>query len=84
MDYAKVADVIVFYFAPETAAPVSLLELGMYSGTGKVVVCCPPGFYKKGNIQMVCLRYNITLLETLDQLKEHVRERLLEVNLSLR
>lgn len=78
MDYAKVADVIVFYFAPGIAAPISLLELGMYAETGKAIVCCPSGFYKKGNVQMVCLRYNITLLDTLDSLKEHVRGRLVK------
>jgi hypothetical protein len=76
MDYAKIADVIVFYFAPGTLTPVTLLELGMYAGTGKAVVCCPPGFYKRGNVQIVCLRYSIPLLEGLEELKGAVRERL--------
>ncbi|PSN69011.1 hypothetical protein BS50DRAFT_549539 [Corynespora cassiicola Philippines] len=78
MDYAKVADVIVFHFAPGTLTPVTLLELGMYAGTGKAVVCCPQGFYKKGNVQMVCLRYNIPLLDSVDKLEEEVRRRLME------
>jgi hypothetical protein len=78
MDYAQVADVIVFYFAPEALTPVTLLELGMYAGTGKAVICCPEGFYKRGNVQMVCLRYGIDLLGTLDELKEKVRARLME------
>jgi hypothetical protein len=79
MDYAKVADVIVFYFAPGTLTPVTLLELGMYAGTGKAVVCCPPGFYKRGNVQIVCLRNSIPLLEGLEELKGAVRERLEEI-----
>lgn len=78
MDYAKVADVIVFYFAPTTLTPVTLLELGMYAGSGKTVVCCPLGFYKRGNVQIVCLRYGITLLESLNELEGEVRRRLVE------
>ncbi|KAF2190678.1 hypothetical protein K469DRAFT_721577 [Zopfia rhizophila CBS 207.26] len=78
MDYAKVADVIVLYFAPGTLAPVSLLELGMYAGTGKVIACCPPGFHKRGNVQIVAQRYGIPLVEGLNELKEQVRRRLEE------
>ncbi|KAH7116761.1 hypothetical protein B0J11DRAFT_494169 [Dendryphion nanum] len=76
MNHATVADVIVFYFAPGTLTPITLLELGMYAGTGKAVICCPPGFYKRGNVQMISLRYGIPLFETLDGLKKEVRERL--------
>ncbi|CAO2651163.1 Nn.00g094600.m01.CDS01 [Neocucurbitaria sp. VM-36] len=73
MDYAQVADVIVFYFPPGTLTPITLLELGMYAGTGKAIVCCPEGFYKRGNVQMVCLRYGIDLLSTLEELNVRVR-----------
>jgi hypothetical protein len=78
MDYAKVADVVVFYFAPGALTPITLLELGMYAGTGKAIVCCPEGFYKGGNVQMVCLRYGIDLLGNLEDLKEKVRSSLVE------
>lgn len=78
MDCAKVADVIVFYFPPGMLTPIALLELGMHAGTGKALVCCPEGFYKRGNVQMVCLRYGIDFLETLDDLKYEVRTRLME------
>lgn len=78
MDHAKMADVIAFYFKPGTKTPITLLELGMYAGTGKAVVCCPEGFYKKGNVQIVCQRYQIDLLENLDELKTAVEKRLLE------
>ena len=76
MDYAKVADVIGFNFPAGAQTPVALLELGMYAGSGKVIVCCPKGFYKRGNVQMVCLRYGIEMLETLDELNDKVRARL--------
>ncbi|KAF2277584.1 uncharacterized protein EI97DRAFT_375315 [Westerdykella ornata] len=75
MDCAKVADIIAFYFGPGSLAPISLLELGMYAATGKVVVCCHPNYEKKGNIQMVCLRYGIPLVAELGKLEELIRER---------
>ena len=77
MDYAQVADVIVFYFAPEALTPVTLLELGMYAGTGKAVVCCPEGFYKRGNVQIICQRYGIELLGSVEELAKSVSARLI-------
>jgi hypothetical protein len=79
MDYAQVADVIVFYFAPEALTPVTLLELGLYAGTGKAVVCCPEGFYKRGNVQVICGRYGIEMVGGLGELGEVVRKRLVEM-----
>lgn len=76
MDHAKVADVIAFYFKPGTLTPITLLELGMYAGTGKAVVCCPAGFYKRGNVQLVCARYEIDLLDTLEELESIIRSKL--------
>lgn len=73
MDYAQTADVIVFNFAPDTLAPVSMLELGMYAGTGKVIVRCHWEYKKKGNVQAVCLRYKIPLMERMEVLEEKVR-----------
>jgi hypothetical protein len=78
IDHAKIADVIVFYFPPGALTPVALLELGLHARTGKAIVCCPEGFYKRGNVQIVCMKYGIDLLDSLDNLKEKVRTRLLE------
>jgi hypothetical protein len=78
MDHGKVADVIAFYFHPTQLNLVLMLELGLHAGNGKAVVCCPNGFLKRGNVQMVCARYGLPLLETLDELKSEVRRRLTE------
>lgn len=76
MDHAELADLIVFYFAPGTMAPISLLELGMYAGSGKCIVCCPEGFGKRGNVQIVCRKYGIELVGGLEELGSMVRTRL--------
>jgi hypothetical protein len=41
------ADVIAMFFASETRAPITLLELGLFAGSGRLVVCCPEGFWRR-------------------------------------
>jgi hypothetical protein len=60
---------IVMYFAPETKSPISLLELGLYANSGKLHVICPDGFWRKGNVEMVCNKYNIPLFESIEDFK---------------
>ena len=64
------ADTIAMYFAPETKAPISLLELGLFGRTGKMIVCCPEGFWRKGNVDIVCQRYGIEQVDSLNKLVE--------------
>ena len=62
------SDVIGVYFDPDTKSPVTLLELGLYAQSGKAVVCCPEGFWRKGNVDLVCRRYGVTLVDDLSLL----------------
>jgi hypothetical protein len=70
------ANLIAMYFAPTSRAPITLLELGLAARSGKLVVCCPDGFWRKGNIEVVCARYDVPLLEQLPDLIEFVRQRI--------
>lgn len=56
------------YFDPSTKSPISLLELGLYARAGKMIVCCPDGFWRKGNVDIVCFRHKIKQVQTLDAL----------------
>jgi hypothetical protein len=70
------ADVVAFYFAPDTKAPITLLELGLAARSGKAVVACPDGFWRKGNVDITCARYGATLVAGLEELAREVRRRL--------
>jgi len=61
LDGLERADVIAMWFAAETRAPVTLLELGLHARGGKLVVGCPDGYWRKGNVEMVCARVGISL-----------------------
>jgi len=62
------ANVIAMYFEPNTKSPVSLLELGLFARSGKLIVCCPDGFWRKGNVDIVCAKYNVEQVESLNEL----------------
>lgn len=59
LDSQDDVDVIPVYFDPKGKAPITLLELGLYADTGKMIVCCPTGYWKRGNVEIVCKRYGI-------------------------
>ncbi|KAK1633812.1 hypothetical protein BDP81DRAFT_325893 [Colletotrichum phormii] len=69
LDMQERADIIVVYFEPETEGHISLLELGLCAHSGsKVIVACSEGYKKRGNVQVVCSRYEILLVESYEAL----------------
>lgn len=69
------AGTIAMYIDPETKSPITLLELGLHATGGKLIVCCPKGFYRKGNIDIVCNKYGIPQADDLEDLIWVVKER---------
>lgn len=66
LDALDKADWILMYLDPHTKAPISLLEFGRYADTNKLLVVCPEGFWRKGNVDIVCERENIPQFDTLE------------------
>jgi hypothetical protein len=68
----EAADVIVFYFDPNTQSPITLMELGLHAGIKQavdgpyktIIVCCPEGYFRKGNVDILCKKYKINSTET--------------------
>ncbi len=61
-------DLIPMYFSPDTKSPITLLELGLWARSGRLLVCCPEGFWRKGNVDIVCSRYNVSTFACLEAL----------------
>lgn len=59
LDMLDKSDIIGMYFSGDTKSPISLLELGLHASSGKMIVCCPNEFWRKGNIDVVCQRYGV-------------------------
>lgn len=62
------ADYIIMNFLPDSMSPITLMELGLYAKSGKLFVVCPDEFYRSGNVQIICRKYNIPLYKTLEEL----------------
>lgn len=69
----EMSHIIIMYFDPNTKSPISLLELGLHAKEQKLVVLCPEGFWRKGNVDVVCEYYNINQVDTFDELIEFIR-----------
>lgn len=71
------ADLVVVYFHPDTQAPVSLLEFGLAARTpGKVVVVCPEGYWKRGNVQIVSEKFGVEFLDRIEDLEAAISKKL--------
>jgi hypothetical protein len=69
------AAVVAMYFDPATRAPITLLELGLCARGGRLVVCCPEGYWRRGNVEVVCRRYAIPLYSDLEAMVAEIRRR---------
>lgn len=72
LDHIDQASVVFIYFQADTKSPISLMELGLVAGRGiadinPIVVVCPEGFWRRGNVQIVCERHGIPCCDTLDE-----------------
>jgi hypothetical protein len=83
LDALDCAKYVVFYFDPATKSPITLMELGIqaeqqqYANSDKtVIVCCPEGFWRKGNVDILCERYGIQLVDSYPKLVEAIKNEL--------
>ncbi len=68
------ADFVVFYFDPNTKSPITLYELGLVSRTLKrVYVVCPEGFYRKGNVDVICNFFKLKQYSSLEEVVENMQ-----------
>ena len=70
------ASIIAMYFAPASQAPITLFELGLFARSGRLVVCCPDGYWRKGNVEIVCARFHVTLVHEWSAFVSTLRARL--------
>lgn len=65
LDHLERAHLVVFYFQPGTQSPITLLELGKHlersDARRSTLVCCPEGYWRKGNIEIACARKGLPM-----------------------
>lgn len=73
MNHLDEASIKFFYFDKNTKSPITLAELGFvlaqkaYAPEHHVIVVCPEGFWRRGNVDIMCDRAGVNILETLQE-----------------
>ena len=60
-DMLEGSDIIFMYIAGTSKSPITLLELGEFLTSGKLIVVCEEDFYRYGNVRIMCERFGIPL-----------------------
>ena len=70
------SNIIALNLVAGTKSPITLLELGLFAETGKLIVHCPEGFWRKGNVDIVCRRYKIKQVINIEEFIKKIKIRL--------
>ena len=62
-DHLDKANIIAMVLLDDSKSPISLLEIGLYAKTGKLIVFCTPNFYRWDNVRLTCKKYHIELVQ---------------------
>ncbi len=68
------SDIVFFYIDPNTKSPITMAEFGAVFRSGWAIMCCPEGFWRRGNIEVMCLRAGIHLHDNLDSATAALRD----------
>lgn len=75
LDAIELSEIVLFNFEPDSKSPVTFLELGMLLGAySHVIVRCPKSFYRYDNVRLTCARHGVTVVETLEEAVEQLKE----------
>lgn len=72
LDCLDNSDIVLVVFTETSKAPITFMEFGL--NIDKAIVCVEPGFYRKGNIDIVCDRYSVPKFEDLQDALDYTRK----------
>jgi hypothetical protein len=93
IDHIDRANIVVFYITAESKAPITMFELGYFMGKTmddanresvdqkpRVVVGVEQGFWRRGNIEVMCDRFGVQLYDNLDDVASVLEDQLRDCN----
>jgi len=85
LEHIEKSDVVAFYLQPGTKSPISLMELGIvgpasFALNQRVVVLCPEGFHRKGNVDITAKWFDMHIAKDMDDFKRIIKQ-LVTVNI---
>lgn len=76
LDAMILADKILLNFLSDFKSPISLVELGLYVKSSKLIVVCPDQFYQKRYVEMLCKKYKTPFFNSLNEAIKYIKESL--------
>lgn len=67
LDHLEESDIIVMNILGTSKSPITLMELGLFARTKKLVVICEKDFYRYSNVEITCDRYAVPLYNNLEE-----------------
>jgi hypothetical protein len=74
----EAADMVIFVFTKDSKAPITFLEFGLFGTDKDAMVCCEEGFYRQGNLDIVCEKYGVPIYHNLDEMIADLHEVLVD------
>ncbi len=74
LEHLEQADWIIMNFLPGSQSPITLLELGLHARSGRLLVVCPPEFYRYDNVRITCAKYGVPMFGSLEDAVRHVAQ----------
>lgn len=68
-------DMIAMHYEPESKSPVTLMEAGLHMRSGRLVIHCPDGYWRRENVLVTADFYRAKMVSSLDALIQEIRER---------
>ncbi len=65
LDHLEKSQIIIMNILGSSKSPVTLLEMGLFLRSGKLLVACEPDYYRYSNVSITCSRYNVPLYDSL-------------------
>lgn len=61
------ADWVFVHLQHDTLSPITLMEIGLHARRGRMLISCPEGFWRRGNVQTVAVHYKVPLYDSIDE-----------------
>ncbi len=68
------SDYIIMNLLPDSKSPISLMELGAFADSSKLLVICPDEFYRVGNVDFYCNFYDIPKFDGIDTILDYLKQ----------
>jgi len=72
LDNLEKCDIIVMRLLGTSKSPISLLELGLFARSNKLVVFCDKDFYRYTNVKVTCDKYGIIIVNSEEELIRYI------------